>query len=91
MLNPPNIIKAILRQVVDPKRVAIRDAKSYCAILLDDNNRKPLARLHFNALSKKYIGVFSQKNEERIEIASLDDLFALAPRLVAAVQEYDAS
>lgn len=85
-----NIIKAILRQVVDPKRVAIRDAKSYCAILLDDNNRKPLARLHFNAQSKKYIGVFSQKNEERVEIASLDDLFALAPRLVAAAQEYDA-
>lgn len=85
-----NIIKAILRQVVDPKRVAIRDAKSYCAILLDDNNRKPLARLHFNAQSKKYVGVFSQKNEERVEITSLDDLFALAPRLLAAAQEYDA-
>ncbi len=86
-----NIIKAILRQVVDPKRIAIRDAKSYCAILLDDNNRKPLARLHFNAQSKKYVGVFNQKNEERVEITSLDDLFALAPRLLAAAQEYDAT
>ncbi|MFA5685415.1 MAG: hypothetical protein WC995_12800 [Lysobacteraceae bacterium] len=83
--------QAILRQVVDPKRVAIRDAKSYCAILLDDNNRKPLTRLHFHALAKKYVGVFSQKNEERVEISSLDDLFALATRLLAAAQEYDAA
>ncbi len=31
-------IKSILREIIDSKRVAMRDHKSYCAILLDDNN-----------------------------------------------------
>ncbi|MEM8835682.1 MAG: restriction endonuclease, partial [Planctomycetota bacterium] len=36
------IIKAIVRDVVDPSRVHARDVRSYFGILLDDNNRKPV-------------------------------------------------
>ncbi|MEZ4464831.1 MAG: hypothetical protein R3F60_14560 [bacterium] len=36
------IIRAIL-EVTEPSRVALRDGKSYCAILFDDNNRRPIA------------------------------------------------
>ncbi len=43
------IVKAIVRSAVKADRVVMRDAKSYCAILLDDNNRRPLIRLHFNS------------------------------------------
>ncbi|WP_292054652.1 MULTISPECIES: hypothetical protein [unclassified Brevundimonas] len=42
------IVQAIASKFIDPKRVVMRDAKSYCAVLIDDNNRKTLARLHFN-------------------------------------------
>lgn len=42
------IVKAIAYGDVKPQRVTHRDAKSYFAVLLDDNNRKPIARLHFN-------------------------------------------
>jgi hypothetical protein len=38
-------------------QVVQRDAKSYMAVLLDDNNRKPIARLYFNR-KQKYIGIF---------------------------------
>jgi len=51
------IIRAISAQSVDPKRIVIRDAASYCAVLFDDNNRKPIARLYLNG-SKKRIGLF---------------------------------
>lgn len=37
-------VRAILRGLVAPKRVVMRDAQSYCAILLDDNNRRPICR-----------------------------------------------
>lgn len=40
------IVKSLLRDVVDPNRIVHRDTQSYMGILLDDNNRKPLARLH---------------------------------------------
>lgn len=80
-LNGYYIVKAILRDSVDPKRITARDVQSYFGILLDDNNRKPVCRLHFNR-SQKYLGIFdSNKAEVRIPIDSVDDLFKHADRI----------
>jgi predicted type IV restriction endonuclease len=80
------IIRAIVCEVVDVKRVFIRDAHRYCAILLDDSNRKTIARLHFNS-AKKYLGLLdAQKNEERIALDDLDDIYKYADRLKVAVR-----
>jgi predicted type IV restriction endonuclease len=82
-----NIIKAIVREVVDVKRVFMRDTKSYFGILLDDNNRKPICRLHFNA-SQKYLGVLKDKGEDRIPIDDLDEIFKYADRIKETCKEY---
>jgi predicted type IV restriction endonuclease len=83
------IVRAIVREVVKIDRLAMRDSKSYCAILLDDNNRKPICRLHFNR-STKYLGLFDgEKNEERIKIDGLDDIFLYADRLKSTASSYD--
>jgi predicted type IV restriction endonuclease len=74
------IVKAIVRDTVAAKRVVMRDAKSYCAVLIDNNNRKPLARLHFNR-SVKYVGFFDGENEERLVIESLDQIYEHSDRL----------
>jgi hypothetical protein len=60
-----NIVRAIAAKAVDPKRIVMRDAKSYCAILLDDNNRKTIARMHFNSPTARYFGTFLGKEETR--------------------------
>lgn len=60
-----NIVRAIAAKAVDPKRIVMRDAKSYCAVLLDDNNRKTIVRLHFNSPTARYLGTFSGKEETR--------------------------
>lgn len=80
-------VKTLLRGKVDGGRVALRDAKSYCAILLDDNNRKPLVRLHFNR-AQKYVGLFDGDVEDRVAIASLDDMLELGDRVRAAAEKY---
>ena len=41
------IVTAIMSEVIEPDRIYIRDTKTYCGILLDDNNRKPICRLWF--------------------------------------------
>lgn len=83
------IVRAIVREVVKVERVTMRDAKSYCAILLDDNNRRPICRLHLNR-GVKYLGLFdAEKNEERVRIDSLDDIFAYAGRLKLTAGSYD--
>jgi predicted type IV restriction endonuclease len=82
-------VKSILRDVIDAKRIHMRDAKSYCSILLDDNNRKPLCRLYFDR-EQKYVGFFDdKKNEERVPIDQIDDIYAHANRLLAALSGYD--
>ena len=82
-------VKAILREVVDAKRVTIRDRISYCGILLDNTNRKPICRLHFNSPSRKYLGLFDEhKNEEIVPIDDIDDIYKHAERLKATVGYY---
>lgn len=76
-----HIVKAIVRSVVDAKRIIQRDTQSYFGILLDDNNRKPICRLHFNRM-QKYIGIFDQeKTETRHPINSLDEIYDFSDQL----------
>ncbi len=83
------IVKAVLRESIDARRIAKRDQKSYCAVLLDDKNYKPICRLWFNS-KQKYLGLLDeQKKEERIPIDDIDDIFKYADRLKAAVSFYD--
>ena len=85
-----------MRQVVDVKRIAMRDVQSYCGILLDDTNRKPICRLHFNRV-QKYIGFFEGQTdngkeslkEERLPIQGVDDIYKFADRLKATVNYYE--
>ncbi|MES3007093.1 MAG: type I restriction endonuclease [Pseudomonadota bacterium] len=82
-------IRAILREHIPSKRVTIRDAQSYCAILLDDNNRKPICRLRFNNVQKLRLGLFSDdKDEEQISLECVDDIFNYADRLKATALSY---
>lgn len=82
-------VRAILREVVASKRVVMRDAQSYCAVLLDDNNRKPLCRLRFNNTQKLRLGLFNDKKEEEvINLESVDDIFNFADRLRETVASY---
>lgn len=82
-------IRAILRDSVSPRRVFIRDAQSYCAVLLDDNNRKPICRLRFNNPQRLRVGLFNeQREEEQVPLASVDDIFIHADRLRATVAMY---
>lgn len=80
------IVKAIAREIVAARRIIIRDAKSYCAVLVD-NNRKPLARLHFNR-SVKYIGLFDGEAEDRVIIESLDQIYEFGDRIRATAKKY---
>ncbi|MBI1312512.1 restriction endonuclease [bacterium] len=84
------IVKAICREVVAPARVVMRDTRSYCGVLLDDNNRKPICRLRFNSQTALGVSLFdSQKNETRYRIEHVDDLWGFAEQLKATCKAYD--
>jgi predicted type IV restriction endonuclease len=83
------IVKSILRKNIDSTRVTYRDAQSYFSIFLDDNNRKPVCRLHFNT-AKKYIGIFDvDKKETKFEISNIDEIFKYATQLINTIEIYE--
>lgn len=83
------IVRAIACSEVDPTRIHHRDTKSYFGVLLDDNNRKPICRLHFNT-GQKYVGIFDNKKvETRHAIESLDQIYQFADEIRAATHYYD--
>ncbi|TDA85913.1 restriction endonuclease, partial [Halomonas marinisediminis] len=66
-----------------------RDTQSYFGVLLDNNNRKPICRLHLNG-GVKYISLFDQdKNEKREKINSVDDIYLFEQQLLNTVRFYD--
>ncbi len=84
-----HIVRAILRTLVASKRIVMRDAQSYCAILLDDNNRKPICRLRFNNTQKLRLGVFSENKEEELHsLETVDDIYLYAEQLKATAATY---
>lgn len=83
------IVKSILRDIVEPKRIFMRDVQTYCGVLLDDSNRRPVCRFWFNAAAQKYLGVFDEdKKEIRIPIQGLDDIYQHAEKIRATVEIY---
>ncbi len=84
-----HIVRAILAEIVPPERVHIRDTKSYCSVLFDDNNRKPVCRLRFNAASKLWFGVFDgEKKETKHEIESVDGIYQHREALLQVARHY---
>jgi hypothetical protein len=83
------IIRAILREVVEAKRIVMRDVQTYCGVLLDDNNRRPICRLWLNG-PQKYLSLFDneQRKETKLPISGLDDLYDYADRLKTTVGMY---
>lgn len=69
------IVKAILRQKIDSSRIFYRDAQTYFAILLDNNNRKTICRLYLNWWKKYLVILDENKKEIKNEINTLDDIF----------------
>jgi hypothetical protein len=82
------IVQAIAARHVSPERIFIRDSKSYCAILLDDNNRRTLARLHFNSPTTRYLGTFTDKTETRHLISSVTDIYKFEDEIVKRIEEF---
>lgn len=82
------IIKSILRQKLPAEMIAYRDAKTYFAVLFEDNNRKPLCRLWFNSKNKQ-IGLFdAEKNETKHLIETLDNIYEYSEQLLNTANFY---
>lgn len=83
------IVKAILRTVVPAERVTYRDAQTYFAIFLDDNNRKTICRLYLNSKTNKRITFLDENKKEcHNKISCIDDIYRYAENIIAAATKF---
>ena len=75
-----NIVRAIAVSEVPPERIHYRDGKTYFAVLLDNNNRKPIIRLNLHGKSVKFVTTFEQGKDVgvRRDIGSVVDIYKIA-------------
>ena len=82
------IVKAILRGVVPVERITYRDAQSYFAVFLDDNNRRLVCRFYLGTDCKRISFVDENKKESRIELSKLDDIYLYSEEIIAAASRF---
>jgi hypothetical protein len=75
------IIRGILAAVTYIENITYKDAQSYFSVFFNDNNRKPICRLYLTEV-KKQIGIMdSEKNETKIQLERIEDIYAHAEKL----------
>jgi predicted type IV restriction endonuclease len=73
------IIKAILCNVAPPERIFIKDLKAGCSILLDNNKRKCICALNFDAPPKKVIRI--GKDAAWYPFENMNDIYRMGDTL----------
>ena len=83
------VVKSIIRQVMDASRITYRDAQSYFAVFVDDNNRKPICRLYFNNESNMQIAMLDEaKKETKYKLQSIEDIYSFSDQLIETAKRY---
>lgn len=83
------IVKSILRNIIPAERITYRDAKTYFAIFIDDNNRKSVCRLYLNSPTNKILlWLDDNKNEISHKLTSLDDIYLYSDGIIEAASKY---
>ncbi|SNZ07697.1 hypothetical protein SAMN06265182_0972 [Persephonella hydrogeniphila] len=82
------IVKSILAEETDAKNITPKDTKSYFGILFKNNTRKWICRLYFNT-KNKYIGLhLNEKEETKIPIERIEDIYNYKKELKEIVKRY---
>ena len=80
-----NIVRSILRQYVDVKRIQYNDYKSYFTVNLDGSTWWWICHLYLGKRKKQFcIPKDNYSSNEWIEIESIDDIFKYADKLKEA-------
>jgi hypothetical protein len=82
------IVKSIIRQVIDSRRIYYRDFQYFFSILIDDSQRNTICRLYLTETEKQIAFLDEGKNESRFPLKSIDDIFKFSEQLKEAANKY---
>lgn len=82
------IVKAVLKDTVDPSRLFYRDTESYLGILLDDNKLKWICRI---VVGKSQLNLYipdENKKAVRYPLQTINDIYTFEEQLINVVKRY---
>lgn len=83
-----SLVRRILDPSISPERISRSEAKSYLAIVIDNNSHQTICRFYFNP-RQKYIGTISdRKVETRTLLRSIDDICSFSRQLNETALRY---
>jgi hypothetical protein len=82
------LVQSILDQNICTTRISRSEARTYMAIIMDNNSHRTICRLYLGA-RQKYIGTISERKvETRTQIKDICDIKAFSMQLNEAVRRY---
>jgi hypothetical protein len=83
------VVRSILRSYISVERITYRDAQTYFAVFVDNNNRKPVCRLYLNSPTNKRL-TFIDENKKEIhnKISSIDDIYNYSEQLINTLNKF---
>lgn len=83
------IVKSILSEFCNPKKLAYKDTLSYFGILYDNKVTKWICRVYLKE-SVKYITIADENNQEiRYDLNSIEDIYKYKKELVARLGKFE--
>jgi hypothetical protein len=68
------IVRELVGDLLDDTRIGYRDRERFFGVIIDDDERRTLCRLHFNRM-RKYIGIFSSpQSEKKHRVAGVESI-----------------
>lgn len=84
-----NMVLDIVRDRVAPERISRSSARSYMALVLDNNPHRTICRLYLKG-NKKILGTISERKvETRNPINSIDEIARYSGDILNTIRAYD--
>lgn len=81
-------IKSILAEIVSSERLTYKDTETYFSVLLDNNTRKWICRLHLDGNKKSLVVADENKKLIKYPIENIDDLYKYKDVLTNAINRF---
>ena len=83
-----NIIKEILQNVIDVRKVSLKYTSAYIAVLYEKNTRKWICRITLSSNQQSLIIPDKNKNELRYTINDISDLYNYSEQIIESARHY---
>lgn len=83
-----NIVKEILQNVIDVRKVSLKYTSSYIAVLYEKNTRKWICRITLSSTQQSLVIPDENKNELRFNIDDISDLFNYSEQIIESARRY---